>query len=80
MFGANDRLNNILQGRTNAGLDAWKTSQQGYAQAFNNALQAQNAKEQAVRSLGQTVEMNADPSMVAKQHQYGTSTTDASNT
>lgn len=80
MMNANQMLNNIYSGRTGAGLDAWKTSQQGYAQNFNNALQAQNAKEQAIRSLGQSVEMNADPTMVTQQRQYGTSTTDASNT
>lgn len=80
MMNANQQLNNIYQGRTNAGLQGWQTSQQGYAQGFNNALQAQNARDQATRVLGQAVEMNADPSVQTRQHQYGTSTTDATNT
>jgi hypothetical protein len=69
-------LNNIYSGRTGAGLDAWKTSQQG----FNSMLNGIGMRDNALRSLGNAVEMGSDPTLTQQGRQWGTSTTDASQT
>ena len=76
MMNANQQLNNIYQGRTGAGLDAWKTSQQGFSQMLNGI----GMRDNALRSLGNAVEMGSDPTLTQQGRQWGTSTTDASQT
>lgn len=76
MMNANQMLNNIYSGRTGAGLDAWKTSQQGFSQMLNGV----GMRDNALRSLGNAVEMGSDPTLTQQGKQWGTSTTDASQT
>jgi hypothetical protein len=76
MMNANQMLNNIYSGRTGAGLDAWKASQQGFSSMLNGI----GMRDNALRSLGNAVEMGSDPTLTQQGRQWGTSTTDASQT
>ena len=76
MMNANQQLNNIYQGRTGAGLQGWQTSQQGFSQMLNGI----GMRDNALRSLGNAVEMGSDPTLTQQGRQWGTSTTDASQT
>ena len=76
MMNANQQLNNIYQGRTGAGLQGWQTSQQGFSQMLNGI----GLRDNALRSLGNAVEMGSDPTLTQQGRQWGTSTTDASQT
>lgn len=76
IMNAGNSLNNMYQGITNAGLQGWQTSQQG----FDKMLNGIGMRDNALRSLGNAVEMGSDPTLTQQGRQWGTSTTDASQT
>lgn len=76
MIQANNLLNGIYQGRTNAGLGAWETSQQGYDRIMNGL----NAQNTALGTLGKAIELGSDPTMTSEGRQWGTSNSQGEQT